>query len=177
MADAIKLKTQMFFDRIGTALDRATKNVLSRFGAYVRRTARTSIKPARRVALGSLSSEQRKSFRIRTAIAKRKGQTLPRLPYAVSAPGQPPRSRTGLLRKFIFFSFDPIKNSVVVGPVLLATPTGAPEHLEHGGTAKIAVGQDMKTRRVKIEARPYMGPAFQKNLPAVPSMWRDAVKP
>lgn len=34
-----------------------------------------------------------------------------------SAPGQPPSAHTGKLRDFLFYAFDPIANSVVVGPL------------------------------------------------------------
>ncbi len=35
---------------------------------------------------------------------------------ATSAPGEPPSSRTGLLRRFIFFGYDRGRRSVVIGP-------------------------------------------------------------
>ncbi|NLY02726.1 MAG: hypothetical protein GXY83_42275 [Rhodopirellula sp.] len=66
-----------FFDsaRVVKATSRAERKVLSRFGAYVRRGARSSIR-------------------------KRK---------TVSEPGQPPSSHAGLLKKFIFFAYEPTK--------------------------------------------------------------------
>ena len=33
-----------------------------------------------------------------------------------------------------------------------------------------------KKRRVRIKARPYMGPAFEQEKPKLPAMWRDSVK-
>jgi hypothetical protein len=60
-----------------------------------------------------------------------------------SAPGRPPKSRTGLLREFLFFAFDPSRNSVVIGPAKTnqvhfmgagEPVTGTvPSVLEHGG--------------------------------------------
>ena len=35
-----------------------------------------------------------------------------------SKPGQPPKSHSGVLKKFIYFAFDPSSRSVVVGPAL-----------------------------------------------------------
>lgn len=53
-----------------------------------------------------------------------------------SAPGQPPSSRKGQLKEFIFFGYDVSSRSVVVGPARLDRPTGAPNILEFSGTAK-----------------------------------------
>jgi hypothetical protein len=59
-----------------------------------------------------------------------------------SQPGDPPSSHTGLLKKFIFYTFDRVRKSVIVGPVKLnarsALNLGAnvrtiPETLEYGG--------------------------------------------
>ena len=50
-------------------------------------------------------------------------------------PGKPPFSRTGLLKKFIFFRFDPRSMSVVVGPYKLPKMGTAPEALEYGGNS------------------------------------------
>ncbi len=128
----------MFFDRpkIKSAIDKATKNVLSKFGAFVRTTAKQSIRTRKKI----------------------------------SAPGQPPSSHTGLLKRFIFFGFDPVSRSVVIGPSKLNQKnTDAPEKLEYGGIVK------GKKKRVKMAPRPFMTPAFEKELPKVPDMWRNAV--
>ena len=133
----------MFFSsrRVISATDRATRRVLSKFGAYVRRAAKSSIR-------------------------KRK---------AISAPGKPPSSHTGLLKRFILFGYDPAKRSVVIGPLRL-TRGGrgdAPRALEEGGTSRMVRRGGKK--RVKIKARPYMGPAMEKEEPKLPRMWRDSV--
>jgi len=127
------------------ASDRTTRKVLSRFGAFVRRAARSSIRKRKRA----------------------------------SAPGEPPTSRTGLLRRFIFFGYDRTKRSVVIGPTRLNQRQGdAPHALEYGGMSTVveALRGKRKKRRVKIEARPYMGPAFEKEEPKLPGMWRNSVR-
>lgn len=131
-----------FFDRekVINSVDRATRGVYSRFGAFVRTRARTSIRP-------------------------RKGTSLP---------GQPPFSHVGLLRRFIFFSWDSERRSVVIGPTLINSPTGAPEVLEHGGETEVITRRER--RRVFIQPRPYMGPAFQAELSQLPRLWRDSVR-
>lgn len=136
--------TSLFFDKkaVTSRVDKATRAVLSKFGAFVRMTARHSIK-------------------------KRK---------SASPPGQPPNSHTGLLKRFIFFGYEPAKRSVVIGPARLdGQHSGAPSLLEYGGVGHV---KDRSGRRVRanIRARPYMGPAFAKEHPKVPQMWRDSVR-
>jgi hypothetical protein len=132
-----------FFDRekVLGSLDRATRKVLSRFGAFVRTRARTSIR-------------------------RRKG---------TSPAGRPPYSHVGLLRNLIFFAYDFDKRAVVIGPVLINSPTGAPENLEYGGDANLPIAGG-RTRRVTIQPRPFMGPALDAELPGLPAMWQDSVR-
>lgn len=131
---------ELFFDKAAVVrnVDATTRRVLSRFGAFVRRTARSSIRKRKRV----------------------------------SDPGSPPSSHTGLLKRFIWFGYDPGRDSVVIGPARLsqAGRGKAPALLEHGGTARRG------KKRTRYEPRPFMGPAFEKELPQLPAMWRDSVK-
>ena len=94
---------QLFFDRqaVISRVDPATRKVLSKFGAFVRRTAKGSIRNRK----------------------------------AAAPPGSPPSSHTGLLKKFIFFGYDPQRESVVIGPTRLDRrgQGEAPSLLEHGG--------------------------------------------
>ncbi len=135
---------RMFFDskKVRSKTDRATRRVLSRFGAFVRQTAKRSIR-------------------------KRK---------KASQPGKPPSSHIGLLKKFIFFGYDMIRRSVVIGPVRL-TQKGrgeAPEALEHGGI--VTMRPRGKRAKVHIRPRPFMGPAMEKEKQQLPALWRDSVK-
>lgn len=106
----------------------------------------------------------------RSSIRKRK---------AISAPGQPPSSHTGLLRKFIFFGYDAARKTVVVGPMRLNQKIGAaPEALEHGGPSTVVSGRRnrRRKRRIRIKARAFMGPAMQKELPKFHGLWANSVK-
>ncbi|GHT30585.1 hypothetical protein FACS1894214_0720 [Planctomycetales bacterium] len=115
-----------------------TRKVLSKFGSYVRQTAKKSIR-------------------------KRKG---------TSKPGSPPFSHTGTLKKFLFFGYDPNKRSVVIGPVVVPGKSGkAPSTLEHGGRITLPKGKS-----TNIAPRPFMQPAFTKELPQVKSLWRDSIR-
>ncbi len=146
----------MFFDRRGiiSKLDRATRRVLSKFGAFVMTGARRSIR-------------------------KRKKS---------SAPGKPPSSHVGTLKRFILFGYDERRQSVVIGPYPLAGPRStqgplALSALEHGGPTiiRVEMGRGRKRRkvlkRVNIEARPFMGPAFDAEKPKIAGMWRDSIRP
>lgn len=132
----------LFFDRqaVTNAADRAQRKVFAKFGAFVRQSAKTSIR-------------------------KRK---------AVSQPGQPPSSHTGLLKRNIFFVYSPETRSVVIGPILLNRQTDAPRILEHGD----AVVRRRRHRRVRVTyaARPFMGPAFEREQSQFPELWQNSVR-
>ena len=103
----------------------------------------------------------------RQSIRRRKGS---------SRPGQPPSSHTGLLKQFIYFGYDEHRRSVVIGPVTLARKaSGVPAVLEYGGNVTIQWGND-RGKTVSIEARPFMGPAFEKELSAQASLWANSIK-
>ena len=98
---------------------------------------------------------------------------------AISPPGSPPSSHTGLLRKFIFFGYEAARKTVVVGPMRLNQKIGAaPEALEHGGPSTVVSGLRGKRRkrRIRIAARPFMGPAMEKELPKFPGLWANSVR-
>lgn len=133
-----------FFDRAAVigAMDATARKVLSKFGAFVRRSAQLSIRT-------------------------RKGH---------SPPGSPPHGHVGLLRKFIFFSWDNDRRSVVVGPAKLngRASSDAPKALEYGGWFNRR-GRN-GPRVANYPARPFMGPAFDANLPKLPKMWAGALR-
>lgn len=105
----------------------------------------------------------------RTSIRKRKGS---------APPGAPPHSHVGLLRRFILFGYDRASDSVVVGPVKLDKPTEAPRVLEHGGTTTVTevARRRLRKHRVRIKARPFMGPALKKEQPMLPKLWAGSVR-
>jgi len=134
----------LFFDKpaVVRKVDATTRRVLSKFGAFVRRAARSSIRKRKRV----------------------------------SAPGQPPSSHTGLLKRFIWFGYDPRKESVVIGPARLSQNGRgeAPALLEYGGVTPVT--HRGKRRQGKVRPRPFMNPAFENELPKLPAMWRDSIR-
>ena len=141
----IRLKPGMiFFDSKAVLgkVDRTTRKVLSKFGAFVRRTAKSSIRKRKRSA----------------------------------PPGRPPSSHTGMLKKFIWFGYDPARKSVVIGPQRLSQNNRgqAPSLLEHGGTTVLL--RYGKRKRARYKARPFTGPAMEMEKPKLPAMWANSVK-
>lgn len=167
----------LFFDApaVQRAVDRGTRRVLSRFGAFVWTKAKDlTNRPARRMTLSEMTPEQRANHKRAVAIAKRKGRPVPKKPARPSQPGEPPRRVTGVLRRFLRFAFDDAAQSVVIGAVPVPSRSGAQAPLEHGG--KTTVKSRRGSRRVRIAARPFMAPALERELPKLPGMWRDAVR-
>ena len=141
-----------FFDApaVLKAMDRATNKALSQFGAYVRSDARHSLRKA--------------------------GPSTP-----PSTPPAPPRSRNGLLKKFIFFAYEREKRNVVIGPVRLPRMMYDDNliMLEYGGKRQMKLYGYGGMRRSSIatyRARPFMRPAFARNIDNAHKFYKDAAK-
>lgn len=172
-----------FFDREKVVKQIGRENVrkLSKMGAYVRQRARTDILrrgPRRKIKVGGVKRSQ------------------------ASAPGQPPyvwsRNSFVTLRN-ILFGLDRIGNAVLIGPRAVpskrlknSSAVTVPELLEKGGTSSVAVDPEtgealgyqptgntaFAMRSVHYAARPFMGPALQKEIAAgtVQSVWSARVE-
>ena len=186
----------VFFDRdkVARAVSRAQKRWLSRFGAFVRTRAITSI----------LRHKIRRSFGVHSEVSDRAG---------VSPPGEPPYTHTGILPKFILFGYEEARKAVVIGPAKTnqrnAEGMGGqtiPEVLEYGGQVQIrehlhtwrdgsqtwertdlrfrlsgqnyrsAVGKPTRVRTAHYSARPFMRPARDAELPGFFQSIKDSVK-
>ena len=97
---------------------------------------------------------------------------------AVSQPGQPPSSHVGLLRKLIYFGYDANRRSVVIGPTPLRGTAEAPPLLEYGGRTRLFIKKSRKGKVVSAtyRARPFMGPAFEREKAKLPALWAGSVK-
>lgn len=91
----------------------------------------------------------------------------------VSRPGKPPTDQTGRLKRSIRYDVDGQRKSVVVGPVGLASRSrNAVKALEFGGVSTNSKGQQRR-----VEARPFMRPAFEFVLRSkVPSVFADVIR-
>ncbi len=156
----------LFFDRqiVKDALDKQTRKVFSKFGSWVRKSAQWSMKKA-----------PKDTFKTKTIDGKR----ISILQMQTSPPGSPPYVRTGLLKKFVFYSLDWATKSVVVGPVLLRTKrltaSTVPEVLEYGGMSTIYDPLIRKMKKVRVAARPYMNPAFERGKSQLKMMWKNSI--
>ena len=153
-----------------------------------------AVDKARRAVLSKAGAFIRQ--RAKTSIRKRK---------AISAPGKPPSSHEGSLRRFLYFGYDPGADTVVVGPAKTnqvffgrdRRPVSGtvPSVLEYGGQITMFEVQknggwqraDLRSRRrlagrrsryrtVTIKPRPYMRPALLAELPKLPALWRNSVR-
>lgn len=121
------------------------------------------LSPAVRRALSKFGAYVR--TRSRSSIRKRK---------KVSPAGSPPSSHVGTLKKLIFFGYDEGAKSVVIGPVVGGSASGAPRVLEYGGTGKV---KNKKGDRVaQFAPRPYMRPALETELATVRERFKDLIR-
>lgn len=98
----------------------------------------------------------------------------------VSEPGSPPSSHTGLLKRFIYFGYEPTTKTVVIGPALLnGTRSNAgltqPETLERGGAVTVA-GPRGRPRTATYRPRPFMMPAFEAERSKFLESLKDSVR-
>jgi len=161
---AIDFRFHLHFQKsaLARAADRRARGILSAGGAFVRTAARSALKYAPQKALGALTAEEREGYNMQVRIARQRGRRRPRRPERTSQPGKPPllHRRPSPLKRLIFFAYDPVRQSVVIGPLAHGRHP-APHDLEYGGWARI----HGRSRRVR--ARPFMRPALATGLAAL----------
>jgi hypothetical protein len=161
-----------FFDRaVVNAVKDAGKRILSRFGAFVRRDGRQSIKTATRKTPGELTPQERASLELRMRLwATGRIAKKPLPPFRTSRPGTPPLAHGSKSPiRLILFAYDAAAQSVVIGPVAFGRRPGvATTALEYGGPT------ESHGHRFRIAARPNIVPAFERNLPILRN-WRNTL--
>ena len=159
MAKRTFIEVTTFFDKpaVTNAVDEATRRVLSRFGAFVRRTARQSIRRPLMKRVADLTDAEKARYR-----------KTGRRPKASAKRGKPPRNQTGKLKDNIFFTYNDVHQFVDIGPAKFPgfDRMGA---LEHGGMTKA------RGRMVRVEEHPFMGPAYKDEEPKLMDMWKDSI--
>jgi hypothetical protein len=164
-------KSQLFDRAVVAAVKDAGKRILSRFGAFVRRDGRQSIKTTTRKTPGELTTQERASLERRMRLwAAGRIAKKPLPPFRTSRPGTPPLAHGAKSPiRLILFAYDAAAQSVVVGPVAFGRRPGvATAALEYGGPT------ESNGRRFSIAARPNMVPAFDSNLPHLRA-WRNSL--
>jgi hypothetical protein len=151
-----------FFDspKIMRSVDTATRRALSKFAAFVRTRARTSLKYGDKPSAPVSPPTIHKTM-VRTKTSKKTGVTKTQ---SVSP-----------LREFIFFAYEAARQSVVIGPAKLNKIGDAPKALEYGGTSMIM--DHGKTVSIRVRPRPFMHPAFETEIKkSLPQLWKNSVR-
>lgn len=140
-----------FFDtaRMGAAADKAERKTLSRFGAFVRKRSRGSIRRSKKV------SEPGQPPR---AHSLDKARTIKNILFAYE-----PKTQGVVI--------GPVLLNGNVGGLSAGT---IPATLEKGGTA--TQRRRRKRRKVKYAPRPFMQPAFEHEQKSLPALWQNAIK-
>jgi hypothetical protein len=129
----------------------------------------------RKAVTSAVDKAQRKVLSKAGAFVRQHAVRSIRSRKGVSAPGSPPHSHTGLLKRNIFFAYEPKRAAVVIGPVRLRESQGtAPRLLELGGTVRRRDGRALRT--LKYRPRSYMGPALAAEAPKFPSLFKNSVR-
>jgi hypothetical protein len=193
MALRLEATLRTFLDRkaVIDAVDRAELRVMKKVGSFTMRSDRNSIKERPGISAPGKPPHGHTTY-FRPAKPPKSGATPRKRP-------QKPQKRLRF-RDSILFSYDPVRKSVVIGPVLYdrpQTPT-VPQLLEQGGRmpgnggsfwATNAPGRNAKGQFVTggktlvtfegaqtYRPRPHTGPAFQKVLrQELPRVLKDCV--
>jgi len=90
---------------------------------------------------------------------------------AISDPGAPPARHVASWRRLIRFALDEGQRSMVIGAVICKPrPFSLPEKLEHGGE-ELRPDERGRLTVFAYRPRPFMGPAFEKELPGAAALW------
>jgi hypothetical protein len=160
--------------KVLAAMDKATAKALTKAGAFVRTSAKSSLRYAKKASIpGQPPKVHRGNSFQRSSVNKKTGQVVKR---SVSP-----------LKELIYFAYSTETRSVVIGPMEFRASKNAkykvPSILERGGTGSQIVykwagkGQRVPSSTVvTISKRPYMRPALDKNIPKFPGVFAGSVK-
>ena len=154
---AFRVDRRMFFDRkpVMSAVDKTTRQVLSRFGAYVRTRARSSIRRRKSI------SKPDQAPTSQTGVLK-----------AGIVFGYDKRAQTVVI------------GPMPLNQKRAGTGWKTLQALEEGGYSTLAEGPwsrrrgartRRRTRQIYVEARPFMQPAFDKEKKNLPDMWQNSI--
>lgn len=159
------MKLKWYISELMDKVREANKDWLYKAGAYVRKTARNSIKKGKTTKRTIFNS-----FGVAQTIVEN----------VSSRPGEPPRDFNGWRRTF-HFDVDNIAENVAIGPI--AGKHGIPPLHEYGGTGTVKWREiDRKgnwhtfRRSRSYPPRPTMQPALEKSKTTVSKFWTNAIK-
>lgn len=160
--------------KVLAAMDKATAKALTKAGAFVRTSAKSSLRYAKKASIpGQPPKVHRGNSFQRPSVNKKTGQVVKR---SVSP-----------LKELIFFAYSSATKSVVIGPMEFRASKNAkykvPSILERGGSgAQVQYKWAGKGQRIPVNAvvtiakRPFMQPALDKNVPKFPNLFSGTVK-
>jgi hypothetical protein len=179
----IKDHKRFFFDRetVARRLDRAKQKKFSILGGVVRKIARRSMRNISKAGINRIAKLRVELARLKkrknqSAYVQGRQKVLDSQIWALerklhSPPGKPPKVIQGNIKRLLFYSLDPQKGSVVIGPAKLAGSNDAPAIQEYGGFVTTKAGG----RRAAVLPRPFMGPAKEKAEPIAANLFRDSL--
>lgn len=163
-----------FFDRpaVINAVDKATLRTLSRFGAFVRRRARSSIRFRKRVsAAGSPPSSHSKSEpNIRTILFAydKSNRSVVIGPLRFNGKRTGIKATKGTVPELLEEGGEIAVEEVQLSGGLWTRP--------NRGLLRLQGQRPRRTRRATIKARPFMGPAFAYEKIKAAGLYKDEVK-
>lgn len=80
-----------------------------------------------------LDEKARRALNVLGSVTMHEARRLIRRRKRPSKPGEPPSSPTGVLKRTIFYAYDPSTRSVVIGPLKTQAKSNVPQILEYGG--------------------------------------------
>ncbi len=144
---------------------------------------------------------RRRLFKLGAFVRRSARQSIRKSKKAVADPGKPPKSKSGHLKNLIVYDVELDDRNVVIGPRVARSKIA--NFIEYGGEQVIEVwpwwqAADFKERQkikreikakgrrlhdpankvkitVKYEPRPFMRPAFEKEIRANPDLWGDLI--
>ncbi len=152
----------LFFDRVKVTdpAEKAALKAQSKFGAFVMRRARSSIKVKEGRSRPGTPPHAHLSYESTKKVNKKTGKRQVRY----------------LFRDSILFGRDP-SGSTIVGPVLksggVTRPT-VPQLHEFGGTGTVTRGR-RRGKSARFVKRPTMAPAMEKELPKFAGLFRGSI--
>jgi hypothetical protein len=94
-------------------------------------------------------------------------------------PNKPPINKTQRLKKSIWFDWDPIARSEVIGPILFPRQkqdVPATALLEYSGTTHVQAIGRQRAHTATYRMFPFMRPANARRLPGLALLWRDTIR-
>jgi hypothetical protein len=173
----IRVKNAKFFDRdVIYGIDLAHHNAMRKFGAYIRRDAQRSMRTARK-------RKTKKNTKL-VVVGPPGQKRAKRVSSKPSAPGTPPRSVIGHIKRFLWFEYSPEIKNLVVGPIFLPpaknkvskfTVPAMHEQMEkvHAYATRILKNKIVHST---YPQRPFMRPAFDRQRKKLPQLYKDSVR-